>query len=194
MPNHESAERGVSPEAPGLIPRCDLPHLPGVYTVGGEKSPQTPAAGTKGAAQGAFVGRETGCLMIAWDPSLATGNAMIDGQHRELYRIVNELHEACVDGLSQDRIDLVLDRLLNYTIEHFAAEESLMTHSDYPPLGVKAHFSQHADLKRRVGKLIEQRENGELTTAMPVVELVHEWLGTHINCTDRRLAEYIRLH
>jgi hemerythrin len=132
--------------------------------------------------------------MIAWDPSLATGDAMIDAQHQELYRIVNELHEACVDGLSQDRVDQVLDRLLTYTVVHFDAEERLMANSSYPPLGVKAHFSQHGDLKRRVGKLIEQRESGELTTAMPVVELVHEWLGTHINCTDRRMIEYLRSH
>jgi hemerythrin-like metal-binding protein len=132
--------------------------------------------------------------MISWDPSLATGDPMIDGQHQELYRIVNELHDACVGGLSQDRVDQVLDRLLNYTVEHFAAEEGLMARSSYPPLAVKAHFSQHTDLKARVGELVEQRESGELTTAMPVVELVHEWLGTHINCTDRRMVEYLRSH
>lgn len=143
---------------------------------------------------GRLSAKEWGCLMIAWDPSLATGDAMIDGQHQELYRIVNELHEACVDGLAQDRVDQVLDRLLTYTIDHFAAEESLMTRSSYPPLALKAHFSQHTDLKVRVGELVERRESGELTTAMPVVELVHEWLGTHINYTDRRMVEYVRSH
>ena len=138
--------------------------------------------------------RRRGCPVIAWDPSLATGDAMIDRQHQELYRIVSELHQACLDGLAQDRVDQILDRLLTYTVVHFDAEERLMAKSSYPPLAVKAHFSQHGDLKRRVGALIEQRENGELTTVMPVVELVHEWLGTHINCTDRQMIKYLRSH
>jgi hemerythrin len=130
--------------------------------------------------------------MIAWDPSLETGHAMIDRQHQELYRLVNELHAACDEGLGNDRVDQVLAWLLSYTIEHFAAEEDLMVRSDYPAPALNSHVGQHDDLKDRVDTLLGQRKNGELTTAMPVVELVQEWLGTHINGTDRQLAEFVR--
>jgi hemerythrin len=129
--------------------------------------------------------------MIAWDPSLATGDAMIDAQHQELYRIVNDLHEACTGGVAQDRVDQVLDELLGYTIKHFGAEEGLMRRFQYPEAELKAHFAQHDDLKARVGELLEQRNRGELTNAMPVVGLVHDWLGTHINHTDRKLAQWV---
>jgi hemerythrin len=132
--------------------------------------------------------------MIAWDPSLATGEAMIDAQHQELYRIVNELHEACSEGIAQERVDQVLGRLLFYTIEHFAAEENLMVRSSYPADDIRSHVFQHTELKRRVGELVGEREAGRLKTAMPVVELVHEWLGTHINHVDRRLANYVQMH
>ena len=132
--------------------------------------------------------------MIAWDPSLATGDAMIDAQHQELYRIVGELHTACVEGVAQDRVDQVLGRLLFYTIEHFGAEENLMVRSSYPADDIRHHVGEHTALKQRVGELVEQRESGELKTAMPVVELVHDWLGTHINQVDRKLVTHIQSH
>jgi hemerythrin len=130
--------------------------------------------------------------MIAWDPSLATGDEMIDRQHQELYRIVSELRTACDEGLGHDRVDQVLGWLLSYTIEHFAAEEDLMVRSGYPAPALNAHIGEHDDLKRRVDELRKQCESGELTTALPVVELVGEWMGTHIDQVDRQLAEHVR--
>jgi hemerythrin len=130
--------------------------------------------------------------MIAWDSSLATGDAMIDAQHQELFRIVNELQAACDEGLGEERVDQVLGWLLSYTIEHFAAEEDLMVRSEYPALAFRAHISQHDELKHRVDELLKRCKGGELTTAMPVVDLVGEWLGDHIDRTDRQLVEYVR--
>jgi hemerythrin len=138
------------------------------------------------------VPAEKRAFMIAWDPSLETGDAMIDRQHQELYRIVNELRTACDGGGGEDRVDEVLAWLLSYTIEHFAAEEDLMVCSEYPALARDAHVGQHDDLKHRVDELLKQRANGELATAMPVVDLVGEWLGTHINQVDRRFIDHVR--
>jgi hemerythrin len=130
--------------------------------------------------------------MTTWDPSLATGDEMIDRQHQELYRIVDELRVACDQGLADDRVDRVLVWLLSYTIEHFAAEEDLMVRSGYPASSLNAHVGEHDDLKRRVDELLKQHERGELATALPVVELMHEWMGTHIDQVDRLLADHVR--
>lgn len=130
-------------------------------------------------------------MVIAWDPSLATGDSMIDSQHQELYRIVNELYEACSEGVDQQRVDAVLEQLLSYTVKHFGAEEDLMARTGYPSELLRAHVAIHDELKRRVIELVEARERGELQTAMPVVELVHDWLGTHINQIDRKVAQHV---
>lgn len=130
--------------------------------------------------------------MTTWDPSLATGDEMIDRQHQELYRIADELRVACDQGLAHDRVDRVLVWLLSYTIEHFAAEEDLMVRSGYPESALNAHVGEHDDLKRRVAELLKQHERGELATALPVVELMHEWMGTHIDQVDRLLADHVR--
>lgn len=129
--------------------------------------------------------------MIAWDPSLATGDAMIDRQHQELYRIVNELHTACNEGHTDEQIDRALSWLLSYTIEHFAAEEDLMVRSEYPALSRDEHVGEHDAFKAQVDGLLGQRRRGELTAMKPVAELVRTWLDTHINCLDRRLAEHV---
>jgi len=129
--------------------------------------------------------------MIAWDPSLATGDAMIDRQHQELYRIVNELHTACNEGHTDDHVDRALSWLLSYTIEHFAAEEDLMVRSEYPAVPRDEHVAEHDEFKRQVDGLLEQRKRGELTAMGPVAELVRAWLDSHINRVDRRLAEHV---
>lgn len=131
-------------------------------------------------------------MAIAWDPSLATGDSMIDSQHQELYRIVGELYEACYQGVDQEGVDAVLQQLLSYTVKHFGAEEDLMARTGYPSMDMRAHVAQHDDLKTRVVELVEARERGELQTAMPVVELVHKWLGTHINHVDRQVARHVK--
>ena len=44
-------------------------------------------------------------MAILWDDSLATGNDLIDGQHKELFSRVNGLLEACTraDGRERER-------------------------------------------------------------------------------------------
>lgn len=129
--------------------------------------------------------------MIPWDPSLATGDAAIDEQHQELFAIVGELHSACVEGNAEECIDAILQRLVSYTNQHFAAEQKLMLRSGYPALDVMDHTSEHSALKRRVDELLEQKARGELTTVLPVAELVHEWLRTHIRKVDARFVAYM---
>jgi len=132
--------------------------------------------------------------MIAWDPSLATGDPMIDAQHQELYRIVNELNEACVAGIAEDGVDDILGRLYRYTMEHFAAEEDFMVRSGYPAPDIRLHVGSHNDLRKRVSGLVEQRQRGELKTVTPVVELLRDWLSSHIFQVDRRFVTYMKEH
>lgn len=53
--------------------------------------------------------------VIAWGPMLETGHAVIDGQHRRLVDLVNELHDAMRARATADVIGRVIKELTRYT-------------------------------------------------------------------------------
>jgi len=61
-----------------------------------------------------------------WRDEYCTGDPIIDRQHQELFRIVNKLHDAMLEGHGSDVLGSTLDELTTYTNEHFDYEESRM--------------------------------------------------------------------
>lgn len=69
-----------------------------------------------------------------WDDSYRTGHVLVDRQHQELFRMVNELHDAIIEGKGNDVLAPTLKKLAKYTVEHFRDEEVLMASINYPML------------------------------------------------------------
>ena len=81
-------------------------------------------------------------MILQWnDVQLATGDAVLDEQHKELFRRVNKLHDAVISGQGDDESRQLLDYLANYVTEHFAHEEGLMACHSCPvaPANKEAH-------------------------------------------------------
>lgn len=130
--------------------------------------------------------------MIVWDPTLATGDGTIDGQHQHLFSLIGELHQACLDDSAHDCLGSILSRLAAYTEEHFAAEQELMSSSGYTPVAHFDHVREHVRLTASVRDLIGQHQRGEMTTVLPVAEFLHEWLRTHIRQSDRAFVAFLQ--
>ena len=58
---------------------------------------------------------------------LESGNAIIDGEHRELFRAVNTLMDACGKGQGRAALEPAIKFLLDYVNKHFAHEEQLLS-------------------------------------------------------------------
>ena len=68
-------------------------------------------------------------VMVSWDPSLAVGNAEIDGQHQELFRRVDQLLRALQLGSVNAEVERVMAFVGDYVHLHFRSEEALMQRS-----------------------------------------------------------------
>ncbi|MEW8014522.1 MAG: bacteriohemerythrin [Candidatus Sedimenticola endophacoides] len=68
---------------------------------------------------------------LEWSNSLDTGISVIDEQHKRIVDYINELHDA-QQTLDKRRVGEVIDELVDYTVSHFAFEESLMEQAGYP--------------------------------------------------------------
>ena len=126
----------------------------------------------------------------AWDPRLATGNLTIDSQHQRLFRMLDELHDAIVEGRDAEILDGVIDELQQFAAEHFRDEEALMADVDYPAL--RSHHQLHENLERRTEEMAEKYRSGEFTVSISLAMFVRDWLADHIGEHDRLLAEHIR--
>jgi hemerythrin-like metal-binding protein len=76
-----------------------------------------------------------------WDSTYSVKVKRFDDDHRQLFRILNQLHDGMLAGRGQNVLQTVLDDLLRYTEKHFAAEETIMKTAGYAQL--LAHIDQH---------------------------------------------------
>ena len=121
---------------------------------------------------------------FTWRESYRIGNAAIDGEHQELFRLAQAFFEA-TDRLQQTNCAM---RLFQYTRTHFDHEEALMRELGYPGLG--EHVEQHIQLIDKLNAVAEKVANGTLE-APGLKAFLTAWLVGHIVTFDTKLSSYV---
>jgi hemerythrin len=129
-------------------------------------------------------------IMFEWTNSYSVGVGSIDAQHKNLFALVRELHAAMSAGQGKAAVGKVLDRLIQYTAVHFAHEERLMRLYDYPD--AVAHKAKHDALVRQVVKFQEDYAAGRAAMTVQLLHFLKDWLVTHIQGTDVKLAPCLK--
>ena len=135
----------------------------------------------------------TPMALVEMTDALKVGYFAIDEQHKELFDIINELHEAIKEKRKKGDIDMGFTFLDNYIRAHFSLEESLMIKKSYP--SIEEHKSQHVYFLDTFNKIKESfnanaEENiwgglGELE------DLLRDWFINHIMTIDKKLGEFV---
>lgn len=128
--------------------------------------------------------------LFAWTDDLKVGHRGIDDDHQKLVAMVNELHDAMQAGRGNDVVGKVLDKLVAYTGEHFAREETEMQRIKYPRY--LAHKQEHDKLLAEVGALQKSFASGQSMLTLKVSKFLKDWLLTHIKQTDLLLAKALQ--
>ena len=128
--------------------------------------------------------------LVEWSADYESGNAQVDEQHRELFRMVNELHQQIVDGRGKEAIQPTLDKVASYTKEHFATEEALMQRSAYPEY--KRHHALHQELLKRAADIIEGYRSGKIVLSITLSRFLADWIKKHIGQEDMKMIRYLR--
>jgi len=127
--------------------------------------------------------------LMTWEDSYSVHVPMIDEQHKRLFALVNQLHEAMSKGKANDVMSRVLGELVSYTKTHFAAEEKLLQSKNYPDL--KAHQAQHQKFVEKVELFQKEFAGGKITVSGEVMNFLRDWLSGHILKTDKRYSEFV---
>ena len=131
-------------------------------------------------------------MAIEWRENLATGNAEIDLQHKELFRRFNNLLEACNKGKGDQEVGNLLDFLSDYVKSHFAAEELLQKKHGFT--GYEDHKHQHDGFIRDLQNIQREfhSEGAGISVVIRTNKMIVNWLIKHISGTDKELASFLR--
>jgi hemerythrin-like metal-binding protein len=132
----------------------------------------------------AAVSTDDDTELITWDDSIQFGIDAIDGQHRRLVDLINQLHRAMRKRAGKIVIGPILDALAEYTARHFKAEEQLMAKSGYAEL--EGHKRLHEKLVGQVLDFKNQFESGSATVTLDLMTFLSGWLVNHIKGVDRK--------
>ena len=128
-------------------------------------------------------------LMTWTDEAFSVGIPSINAQHKKLVDLINQLHQAMLDGAVADELKTILGELINYTVIHFAYEEKLFAEHGYPE--VEGHKAVHEALKAKVVELQNDFIAGKPVMGMEVMNFLREWLTGHIQGDDRKYSQFL---
>jgi len=123
-------------------------------------------------------------MTISWTPELDTGIDVIDQQHRRIVDFINDLEAAQVMK-DRNKIKDVINDCVDYTLSHFAFEESLQEEAGYQYC--KPHKKVHELFTRKVSEYQERMLLGD-DVSEELHAMLARWLVNHIKRDD---ADYV---
>lgn len=124
-----------------------------------------------------------------WDPSYSVKIAELDRQHQRLFRTLGELDYALRTGRADSIIGEVVEKVIEYTISHFAAEEDLMQQHGFP--GLAAHRHDHRMLAQKLAKFNLSNMAGRPDIPSAFLHFLQAWWRDHILTTDKEYSEFL---
>ena len=125
---------------------------------------------------------------INWTDELNTGIKVIDNQHMRIVEYINKLDDTHGTN-DKEAVGTVLNELIDYTLSHFAFEESLMEEAGYRY--IRGHKKIHELFIKRVNNYVQRFKMGEDITE-ELLNTLKTWLINHIKSDDDDYAEIVK--
>jgi hemerythrin len=123
---------------------------------------------------------------ITWKEFYSVGCRELDDQHKQILGIINDLYAALQSGREREEIKGLLDRLVQYTMDHFQREEELMEERGYSE--VAQHRTVHEHMTQ---KTIDLRKRFGAVSGQDLLVFLKEWWVNHICGTDKQYSPYM---
>lgn len=125
-----------------------------------------------------------------WTKAHAVFVPEVDAEHRNLYRMAEELQQSILGNADETHVQEKLRALIAATEDHFTYEERLMLAANYPSYAW--HKQQHDTVRKRAHEFVPLIESGDRQAAHLLLEFLSGWLRDHTGLTDRMMGAYLR--
>lgn len=125
-------------------------------------------------------------LHLVWDSANECGNAVIDGEHKELYALANAVMDATFGTPeNRDAFHAAFNDLLIHLKLHFAHEEALLEQHHYARF--KAHKAAHSEILIKGDALHASAQLG-LSTLGDLMDFTVNVVSHHLLTMDKDFA------
>ena len=125
-------------------------------------------------------------FQISWRNSFECGHPVIDGQHRRLFGLSNEVINAVLGKQVKGNVDSLMDELVGHITDHFCTQEAVLAKFKSPQL--PSHKQQHQNLLRRAKELRERLQTGDPVAGELVSYIAYELITEHILKQDLQVS------
>lgn len=128
---------------------------------------------------------------LIWNESRhSVGIALIDSQHREIIKMVNQVADGVAKRNQSEAVQKILGNLILFAREHFAVEERFMVEYGFPDM--ESHIEEHHRLFQQLNNLInvDLRASHHNKAAL-VSAFLTDWAEQHILQADKELGEFL---
>jgi len=105
-----------------------------------------------------------------------------DAQHQVLFDILDMIKEPGSDRM-------VIEKLRDYTENHFSLEEQYMLQIEYP--GRDEHVQAHDLFRREIENLLGDQQHHDALFMEIIATFLTEWLTRHVFGIDKLLEDFI---
>lgn len=114
----------------------------------------------------------------------------MDAEHRNLFRLANELQNAVLSCASDARLRSTFQALTAELEDHFSHEERLMRSTGYGTY--PWHKRQHDGIRAKFRRASRKLAAGDREALLELLEYLAGWLRDHTGLTDRMLGAHLR--
>ncbi len=127
--------------------------------------------------------------LLSWSNQYLIGNDLIDTEHQELFRLINDFHSRWLELHNRHDIAKVFNQLVVYAELHFQHEEKIMEDASYPKLA--EHQQIHEAMIDTIFQLQKSYEEANLNLEMNTMKFVKSWLVSHILENDYLFRDFL---
>jgi hemerythrin len=119
--------------------------------------------------------------LFAWKEEYCNGIAEIDSEHRDLFRIAEELYDGILNGAAEDDLEVVYSRLAEQTRAHFEREDAILRTRGHS--NVEQISREHLRLTQKIEALGRRLEKRQARLDMETLRFLRTWLDHHVRDT-----------
>jgi hemerythrin len=125
-----------------------------------------------------------------WTKALAVYLPQVDAEHRNLFRMAEEIHVEARAGAEAARLLEMVRPFLAAIEEHFTHEERMMKSAAVPDYDW--HKTQHDTARKRAAQFTGDLEQGNSAATIEMLEFLAGWFKDHVSLTDRMMGAHVR--
>ena len=127
--------------------------------------------------------------VFVWNEKFSVGMETVDDQHKHFLALLNNLDDEIQRNNGDEIVEMAINRLFNYAMFHFRAEENILFTCGYPEF--ERQRREHSFFVSQV-KEMEESNQGSRVHLASIVSFLKDWFMYHIMIEDKKFAAFIR--